>query len=117
MNLVSDARQWWRWHSTYVFTVLAVFPAVWLASPELQAMLPPKLVSTIAPFVAVLGFLLRMRNQVASIPKPVAPASEEVDAQYGDNRAMRGIVVAVLLSAAFWLVLLMGIWWFVWRSG
>jgi hypothetical protein len=35
MKLVDDARNWWKWHSTYVFAVLAIFPTVWLSSPEL----------------------------------------------------------------------------------
>lgn len=114
MNLVSDARHWWRWHSTYVFALLGVFPMVWLGSTDLQALLPPKLVSAIAPVVAVVGFLLRLRNQAASIPKPSAPADEEADDGYDDNRAMRGIVIAVLLSGAFWL-LVFG--WLAWRFG
>lgn len=63
MKLVDDARDWWKWHSTYVFAVLAIFPAVWLESSDLQALLPPSLVSKIAPFVAAAGFLLRLRAQ------------------------------------------------------
>jgi hypothetical protein len=35
MKLVDGARNWWKWHSTYVFAVLAIFPTVWLSSPEL----------------------------------------------------------------------------------
>lgn len=69
MKLVNDARDWWKWHSTYIFAVLAVFPMVWLSSPELQALLPPALVSKIAPAVGVLGFLLRLRAQIPKPPK------------------------------------------------
>lgn len=78
MKLVSDARNWWRWHSTYVFAVLAIFPTVWLASPELQALLPAKLVSAIAPFVAGIGFLVRLRAQALTLPrpKPTVPPSK-----------------------------------------
>lgn len=78
MKLVDDARHWWRWHSTWVFAVLAIFPTVWLASPGLQALLPPKLVSAIAPFVAVVGFLVRLRDQGLKLPsfKPTVPVSE-----------------------------------------
>lgn len=70
MKLVSDARDWWKWHSTYVFALLAVFPTVWLASPELQALLPAKLVSAVAPAVAAVGFLVRLRAQAVKVPKP-----------------------------------------------
>lgn len=79
MKLVSDARNWWKWHSTYVFAVLAIFPAVWLASPDLQALLSPRLVSTIAPFVAALGFVVRLRAQALKVPmpKPTVPPSND----------------------------------------
>lgn len=70
MKLVSDARHWWRWHSTYVFAVMAVFPTVWLASPDLQALLPPQIVSLLAPPLAVLGFVLRLRDQLLELPAP-----------------------------------------------
>lgn len=70
MKLVDDVRDWWRWGSTYVYLVLAAFPTVWLMSPDLQAMLPPKVVSAVAPFVAALGFFLRIRKQVRKTPKP-----------------------------------------------
>lgn len=79
MKLVSDASNWWKWHSTYVFAVLAIFPTVWLASPELQALLPPKLVSAIAPFVAAVGFLVRLHAQALKLPlpKPTVPPSND----------------------------------------
>lgn len=70
MKLVDDVRDWWRWGSTYVFAALIAFPSIWLASPDLQALLPPRLVSVIAPFVGVLGFVLRIRKQVPKPPKP-----------------------------------------------
>lgn len=79
MKLVSDARNWWKWHSTYVFAVLAIFPTVWLASPDLQALLPPRLVSMIAPPVAAIGFFLRLRRQALKLPmpKPTVPSSND----------------------------------------
>lgn len=81
MKLVSDARDWWKWHSTYVFALLAVFPTVWLASPELQALLPAKLVSAVAPFVAGIGFLVRLRAQALKIRPPNPPASNDFHQQ------------------------------------
>lgn len=70
MKLVDDVRDWWRWGSTYVYLVLMAFPTVWLMSPDLQALLPPKVVSAVAPFVAALGFFLRIRKQVRKEDKP-----------------------------------------------
>lgn len=77
MKLVSDVRNWWRWHTTYFFAFLAVFPAAWLASPDLQALLPPKVVSAIAPCIGVLGFLLRIRQQALAIPPPKPPSGND----------------------------------------
>lgn len=70
MKLVDDARDWWKWHSTYVFAALAVLPEVWLNSPELQALLPMWLVAKIAPVIGGLGFFLRIRAQGQRIPPP-----------------------------------------------
>lgn len=61
-HAVADARNWWRWHSTHVFAILAVFPAVWAASPDFQAVLPAKAVTAITTGLAVLGFVLRLRR-------------------------------------------------------
>jgi hypothetical protein len=80
MKLVADAHRWWRWHSTYVFAVLALFPAVWLSSADLQALLPPKVVSAIAPAVGVIGFLVRIRKQAESLP-PVKEEPKDGDHQ------------------------------------
>lgn len=43
--LIAHLHAWFR---TYVIGTLAVFPVVWLATPQLQAMLPPKAVSALA---------------------------------------------------------------------
>ena len=79
MKVVADARNWWKWHSTWVFAMLAIFPAVWLSSSDLQALLPPRLVSTIAPFVAALGFVVRLHAQALKVPmpKPTVPLSND----------------------------------------
>jgi hypothetical protein len=79
MKLVSDASNWWKWHSTYIFGVLAVFPVVWLESADLQALLPATLVSKIAPVVAVIGFVVRLRAQAIKVPlpKPTVPPSND----------------------------------------
>lgn len=79
MNLIDAAKNWWRLHSNWIFGAFAVFPVVWLSSPDLQAMLPPKLVSEIAPFVALLGIAARMREQALKppMPKPTVPADND----------------------------------------
>jgi len=79
MKLVEDWRNWWKWHSTYVFAVLAVLPEVWINSTLLQALLPLGLVAKIAPFIALIGFALRIRDQVRRIPPahPVEPKDGE----------------------------------------
>ena len=79
LNLIPNARQWWRLHSNWVFGLFAVFPVVWLSSPDLQAMLPPKLVSEIAPVVAVLGIAARMRKQALKPPLPPVTVPENND--------------------------------------
>lgn len=85
MKLVSDARNWWKWHSTWVFAVLAIFPAVWLASPDLQALLPPRLVSIIAPPVAAIGFFLRLRAQAVKLPTPKPTVPPPRDSRQGNS--------------------------------
>ena len=75
MKLVDDARNWWKWHSTYVFGLLALAPSIWLDSPELQALLPLWLVAKIAPFIGGLGFFLRIRAQGQKLPPPTRPTA------------------------------------------
>lgn len=78
-NLIPDARHWWKLHSNWVFGLFAVFPVVWLSSSDLQAMLPPKAVSAIAPVAAVIGILVRMRKQALNppLPKPTVPPDND----------------------------------------
>jgi hypothetical protein len=63
VKLVDDVRNSWRWGSTYVFAAIVAFPSIWLASTDLQALLPPRLVSAIAPVVGVLGFVIRITQR------------------------------------------------------
>lgn len=78
-DLIPNAKNWWKLHSNWIFGLFAVFPVVWLSSPDLQAMLPPKLVSGIAPIVAILGILARVHKQVIDppLPKPTVPADND----------------------------------------
>lgn len=73
MKLVDDVRHWWRWHSTYVFGLVAIVPEVWLHSPDLQALLPAHVVARIAPLVGVIGFLVRIRKQAIRDSEPKEP--------------------------------------------
>lgn len=61
---------WLKGHQAYFWTLLAVFPEVWLHSADLQALLPAALVSRIAPFVAAIGFALRVRQGLRQAPQP-----------------------------------------------
>lgn len=63
MKWVDDIRDWWKWHSTWFFAAIGSLPSVWLASPDLQAMLPVPVVAQIAPFIALIGFIVRARKQ------------------------------------------------------
>lgn len=63
MKLVDDAKHFWKWGSTYIFAGIVGFPIVWLQSSDLQALLPPSVVSHIAPFVGVGGFLIRITRK------------------------------------------------------
>lgn len=80
MKLVDDARNWWKWHSTHFLAVLTILLDVWLRSPDLQAMLPPIVLAEIAPAFAVLGFLLRIRDQAkrAPPPRPTVPTDQRL---------------------------------------
>lgn len=73
LDLIPVAQHWWNSHSNWLFAAFAAFPMVWLSSPDLQAMLTPKMVSAVAPVVAILGLLANVRKQVIaqqSLPKP-----------------------------------------------
>ena len=63
LKLVDDVKDWWRWFSTWGLAILTAFPVVWLMSPDLQGMLPPQIVSIIAPIVAVVTFAGRIVEQ------------------------------------------------------
>lgn len=52
---------WMKAHKAYFWGVVAIFPELWVSSPDLQAMLPAPLVSRIASAVAVISFGIRLR--------------------------------------------------------
>lgn len=73
MKLVNDAANWWKWHSSRVFALLAVAPVVWASSPDLQAMIPPKWAASLGAAISVLGLIGRVVKQGADdgAPGPV----------------------------------------------
>lgn len=64
MNLITRWHVWLKAHSAYFWGTLAIFPEIWVASPDLQAMLPAVLVSRIASVIAVLAFGLKIRASI-----------------------------------------------------
>jgi len=68
-ELVPEARRWWRMNSMQALLVLGVLANWWLNSADLQAILPPRLVSVMSPFVIVVVALLRLRKQILQAKK------------------------------------------------
>lgn len=66
-----------EWFHVYVLGALVVFPEVWLHSPELQALLPAKLVSTVGPYIGGLGLAVQLwkaRAKASDKPDPTDEA-------------------------------------------
>jgi len=41
MNLVDDAKDWWKWNSVHLAAIVSALPAVWMQlPPEFKAMVP-----------------------------------------------------------------------------
>jgi len=68
-ELVPEARRWWRMNSMQALLVLGVLANWWLNSADLQAILPPRLVSVMSPFVIAVVALLRLRKQILQAKK------------------------------------------------
>lgn len=64
MNAIARWHAWMKAHSAYFWGTLAIFPEVWVMSPDLQALLPAVLVSRIASVAAVVGFVLKVRAKL-----------------------------------------------------
>lgn len=62
--MIQTFKRWHAWlraHQGYLWGVLAVFPSLWASSTDIQALLPPKVVSWGTVVVAVVAFVLRLR--------------------------------------------------------
>jgi hypothetical protein len=64
MKLVSNARQGWKWLSTWAFTTLAALPFVWAELPaDLKAMIPETAAPYLVTAVAIGGLIGRFVDQ------------------------------------------------------
>ena len=70
MNRLRAVHMWLKAHQAYFWTVLALFPSLWASSADIQALLPPKLVSWGTVAVAVVGFVLRVRASLKAARLP-----------------------------------------------
>ena len=65
--MIETFKRWHRWltaHQAYFWGLLAIFPELWVASPDLQSMLPAVVVSRVASVIAVIGFSIRLRASI-----------------------------------------------------
>lgn len=64
MKLVSDAKDWWKWHSTHAMAIAAALPVVWQElPPELKASIPDGWMPWITAAILVAGLVGRVRDQ------------------------------------------------------
>lgn len=72
MGMGQRIMQWWDWHRTAIFGVVAIFPVIWLQHPELQALMPPKAVSIAGSVIGALGFISEFHKKLTTVtfPKP-----------------------------------------------
>lgn len=65
-HLVEDARDAWKWFSTWIFGIITVLPIVWPQMPsDLKAALPADLM----PYVSALAFAGLVLRLVKQGPK------------------------------------------------
>lgn len=110
MKLVDDVRNCWRWGSTYIFAAIVAFPSIWLASTDLQALLPPRLVSAIAPVVGVLGFVIRITQRSKGDAERLSAPRNNDATDASDLDPARGIITACVVSIVFWALVLLACW-------
>lgn len=75
--MIATLKRWHVWlraHQAYLWGVLAVFPSLWASSADIQALLPPKVVSWGTVAVAVIAFILRLRTSLHT-----AKAADDTD--------------------------------------
>lgn len=64
MKLVSDAKDFWKWHSTHLVTIAAAFPLVWTELPEdIKAWIPPEWMPWVTVAILIGALVGRVRDQ------------------------------------------------------
>jgi hypothetical protein len=58
--VIAHLRKWFR---EYIVATVSLFPVVWLATPQLQTLLPPKAVSVLA---SIAGGILLAKSLIAA---------------------------------------------------
>jgi hypothetical protein len=67
---------WLKARSAYFLGAMALFPQLWLSSPEIQALLPATWVSRIATTVALIAFAGKLVSGLRRLPKPADDTDE-----------------------------------------
>ncbi len=72
-RMVSNWKQAYRWHSTQILTLIAAAPVVWMELPIeaqelIRSLVPQEHHPLIITVIAVVGIILRLRDQ--SGPRP-----------------------------------------------
>lgn len=68
MHKLAALHRWLKARKGYALAVLAMFPELWANSAEVQAYLPPVVVSHLAAAAVVIRFALNVRANVAKLP-------------------------------------------------
>ena len=63
MKIVENWREVFQHYSSLALTFIAAFPAIWAASPEVQAILPATWVLRITAAAAIIGFIGKFIDQ------------------------------------------------------
>ncbi len=61
---MTKIKEWLKWHRALIWGVFTAFPIVWVTHPELQALLPAKIISCVAPIAGIVGFISEVVVQV-----------------------------------------------------
>jgi hypothetical protein len=69
MTLIEEGfAGWWRKYSAVALFLIAALQSAWAASPEVQALMSPQLMSYVTGALAALGFVGRFIKQTQAQP-------------------------------------------------